>query len=330
MQRLDRRCRTHRPVLGNTQHPRAFQHQEPAQPLAARLEKNPADSTVDELVGRAEAHLAANPDDGRGWDVLAPIYLRLGRFPEAVTAYGNAMNWANQGQQTLSGMMDPNARSAGWGQVVQNTINGIMPGINSSFGGSGMTGSGLHAQNLAKGLSAGVADIENQAWQQNQNRALQAAGMLPQMAGMQFNAADALRAAGVDRQQQTQQEISADVLKDQQAKTSELSAIQNYLALTSGLGGQFGSQTSTQSQNMGLMGMLGFGLQAAPLLFSDRRLKEDIKRVGETDDGLGIFTYRYKGHPTTHMGVMAQDVQKVKPDAVKKVGGYLAVDYGAI
>lgn len=246
------------------------------------------------------------------------------------TAYGNAMNWANQGQQTLSGMMDPNARSAGWGQVVQNTINGIMPGINSSFGGSGMTGSGLHAQNLAKGLSAGVADIENQAWQQNQNRALQAAGMLPQMAGMQFNAADALRAAGVDRQQQTQQEISADVLKDQQAKTSELSAIQNYLALTSGLGGQFGSQTSTQSQNMGLMGMLGFGLQAAPLLFSDRRLKEDIKRVGETDEGLGIFTYRYKGHPTTHMGVMAQDVQKVKPDAVKKVGGYLAVDYGAI
>jgi hypothetical protein len=246
------------------------------------------------------------------------------------TAYGNAMNWANQGQQTLSGMMDPNARSAGWNQVVQNTINGIMPGINSSFGGSGMTGSGLHAQNLAKGLSAGVADIENQAWQQNQNRALQAAGMLPQMAGMQFNAADALRAAGVDRQQQTQQEISADVLKDQQAKTSELSAIQNYLALTSGLGGQFGSQTSTQSQNAGLMGMLGFGLQAAPLLFSDRRLKEDIKRVGETDDGLGIFTYRYKGHPTTHMGVMAQDVQKVKPDAVKKVGGYLAVDYGAI
>lgn len=245
-------------------------------------------------------------------------------------AFGNAMGMAGQGQQALTNAMDPNARSAGWNQVVQNTINGIMPGINSSFAGSGMTGSGLHAQNLAKGLSAGVADVENQAWQQGQNRALQAAGMLPQMAGMQFNAADALRSAGADRQQQQQQEISADVLRDQQAKTSELSAIQQYLSLVSGLGGQFGSQTSTQSQNAGLMGMLGFGLQAAPLLFSDRRLKEDIKRVGETDEGLGIFTYKYKGNPTTHMGVMAQDVQKVKPDAVKKVGGYLAVDYGAI
>lgn len=246
------------------------------------------------------------------------------------SAYGNAMDMAGQGQQALTNAMDPNARSAGWDQVVQNTINGIMPGINSSFAGSGMTGSGLHAQNLAKGLSAGVADVENQAWQQGQNRALQAAGMLPQMAGMQFGAADALRAAGADRQQQSQQEISANVLQDQQAKTSELSAIQNYLSLMSGLGGQFGTQTQTQSQNAGLMGMLGFGLQAAPLLFSDRRLKEDIKRVGKTDDGLPVYTYRYKGSPTVHMGVMAQEVQKKKPEAVHKVGGFLAVDYGAI
>jgi len=63
----------------------------PSQPLAARLEKNPADATVDELIARAEAHLAANPDDGRGWDVLAPIYARLGRYGEAVTAYQNAI-----------------------------------------------------------------------------------------------------------------------------------------------------------------------------------------------------------------------------------------------
>jgi hypothetical protein len=246
------------------------------------------------------------------------------------TAYGNAMDMAGQGQQALTAAMDPNARSAGWDGVVQNTINGIMPGINSSFAGSGMTGSGLHAQNLAKGLSAGLADVENQAWQQGQNRSLQAAGMLPQMAGMQFGAADALRAAGGDRQQQAQQEISASVLQDQQAKSAEMSAIQNYLSLVSGLGGQFGTQTQTQSQNAGLMGMLGFGLQAAPLLFSDRRLKEDIRKVGKTDDGLGIFTYKYKGNPTTHMGVMAQEVKKKKPDAVHKVGGFLAVDYGAI
>ncbi len=63
----------------------------PSQPLAARLAKNPADSSIDELVARAEAHLVANPSDGRGWDVLAPIYLRLGRYGEAVNAYRNAI-----------------------------------------------------------------------------------------------------------------------------------------------------------------------------------------------------------------------------------------------
>lgn len=246
------------------------------------------------------------------------------------SAYGNAMGMAGQGQAALTAAMDPNARSQGWGQVVQNTINSIMPGINSSFAGSGMTGSGLHAQNLAKGLSAGVADVENQAYQRGMDRSLQAAGMLPQMAGMQFGAADALRAAGDDRQQQAQQEISADVLRDQQGKTAQLDAIQNYLSLMSGMGGQFGTQTQTQSQKMGLMGMLGFGLQAAPLLFSDRRLKEDIRKVGKTDDGLPVYTYRYKGNPTVHMGVMAQEAQKKKPGAVHKVGEYLAVDYGAL
>lgn len=36
---------------------------------------------------RVEEHLAANPDDARGWDVVAPIYLRVGRFADALKAY---------------------------------------------------------------------------------------------------------------------------------------------------------------------------------------------------------------------------------------------------
>lgn len=63
----------------------------PPQPLHARLDASPADSTLDELVARAEAHLAANPSDGRGWDVLAPIYYRMGRFADSQFAYRNAI-----------------------------------------------------------------------------------------------------------------------------------------------------------------------------------------------------------------------------------------------
>lgn len=62
----------------------------PGQPLQARLEGNPAESTIFELVARAERHLAANPEDGRGWEVVAPVYQRIGRYGDAADAYANA------------------------------------------------------------------------------------------------------------------------------------------------------------------------------------------------------------------------------------------------
>ncbi len=76
--------------------------------------------------------------------------------------------------------------------------------------------------------------------------------------------------------------------------------------------------TTTTTQPMGLFGAL-----------SDRRAKKDIKRVGKTDDGMPIYKYKYKGDPSglTHMGLMAQDVEKEKPEAVGLAGGYKTVDY---
>ncbi|MCR4268378.1 c-type cytochrome biogenesis protein CcmI [Nitratireductor sp. ZSWI3] len=61
----------------------------PSQPLQARLQQDPANASIEELVGRAEAHLADNPQDVRGWQVLAPVYMRLGRFADAETALRN-------------------------------------------------------------------------------------------------------------------------------------------------------------------------------------------------------------------------------------------------
>lgn len=84
---------------------------------------------------------------------------------------------------------------------------------------------------------------------------------------------------------------------------------------------QQGQQTS-----QGIMGGL-FGLGAAALMPSDRRIKENIKRVGETSDHQPIYAYNYIGSPMMHMGLMAQDVEKTKPDAVHEVGGVKMVDY---
>jgi cytochrome c-type biogenesis protein CcmH len=63
----------------------------PAAPLAARLAKPPEQQDLALLVQRIETHLARNPDDGRGWEVLAPVYLSAGRFDDAVAARANAL-----------------------------------------------------------------------------------------------------------------------------------------------------------------------------------------------------------------------------------------------
>ena len=44
-----------------------------------------------ELVGQVEAHLEQNPEDGRGWEVVGPVYMRLGRYDDAVKARRNAL-----------------------------------------------------------------------------------------------------------------------------------------------------------------------------------------------------------------------------------------------
>ncbi|BCH33990.1 hypothetical protein MesoLjLc_59200 [Mesorhizobium sp. L-8-10] len=87
-----------------------------SQPLQARLEADPAKSSIDELVARAEKHLAANPNDGKGWDVLAPVYLRMGRFADAVGAYHAAIR--------LEGSTA--ARESGLGEAMASAADGVI------------------------------------------------------------------------------------------------------------------------------------------------------------------------------------------------------------
>lgn len=170
--------------------------------------------------------------------------------------YG-AMGAGGAAQQAAMRAMDPYASEA----VKARVIEDIMPGINSTFANSGMFGSSLHAQNLAKGLSSGLANVEDMA----QARALQAAGIVPGLNQAQFGALNYLEDVGGRQQAQAQAEIEADVFQDQQRKTAELAALQDYLALSSGAGSMFGVQSSRTRQNPGALGLLGFGLQALSL-----------------------------------------------------------------
>jgi hypothetical protein len=87
---------------------------------------------------------------------------------------------------------------------------------------------------------------------------------------------------------------------------------------------KMGAYNAKMGQWNSTMGGL-FGMGAA--LLSDKRAKENIRKVGKTDDGLTVYTYNYKGDPKTHMGVMAQEAKKEQPGAVREIDGVLGVDY---
>lgn len=77
----------------------------PAQPLAERrANNNLQEKKAAELIAQAEAHLKNTPDDGRGWAILAPVYLRLGRVDDAVNAYRKALQLLGDDTERLIGL----------------------------------------------------------------------------------------------------------------------------------------------------------------------------------------------------------------------------------
>jgi cytochrome c-type biogenesis protein CcmH len=74
----------------------------PDAPLAARL-ANPGND-LGLLLAKAENHLIQNPDDGAGWDLVAPIYLRNQRAGDAVNAYRQAIRILGENPERLSGL----------------------------------------------------------------------------------------------------------------------------------------------------------------------------------------------------------------------------------
>jgi hypothetical protein len=98
--------------------------------------------------------------------------------------------------------------------------------------------------------------------------------------------------------------------------------------------GNFNAQQAAQQNlNQGLMGLGGAGIMA----FSDIRTKENIKNVGWLPNGLPVYEFDYKsefkdiaGHGR-FIGVMAQDVELVQPEAViTNADGYKMVNYGVL
>lgn len=169
----------------------------------------------------------------------------------------------------------------------------------------------LQTAQQQQGVGLGAAQANRQAVQQLSQQ-LGGLGTGAQQAALQ--GAQAQMAAGQVQQQTQQAQDTAQYQQFLQERGYPFQVAQFLANIAMGTGALSGSTTS--------------GTQTAPGgFFSDKRLKDDVKEIGETHDGQPIYSYKYKGDDRTQIGLMAQDVEKKHPEAVGVMGGYKTVDY---
>jgi len=88
----------------------------PGEPLGPRLAAVHDNRSIESMIAQVERHLEQHPDDARGYAVLAPVYLQLGRFNDAVNARRKVL--------ALSG--ESAEREADLGEALTAAANGVV------------------------------------------------------------------------------------------------------------------------------------------------------------------------------------------------------------
>lgn len=196
-------------------------------------------------------------------------------------------------------------------------------------GGSPAADSGPSDAEIAAQAQIAAAQISAQAAQAQAGASLQAAQI---GAGVQMNSAK-LEAEVAMRSLDVQRELGlSDTEANRQIGLATIDA-QKVVAIT-----QSNNQVATQniiagvgkaqaksSSKSSMFGAIGSVASAALAIFSDERLKENIVKVGTHENGYGIYEFNYKGDKTRRRGVIAQEVERVRPDLVVSENGYLKV-----
>jgi cytochrome c-type biogenesis protein CcmH len=90
--------------------------QMPGVPLTSRVPASTENHSIENIVKQVEVHVEQNPDDGPAWEVLAPVYMRLGRFDDAVMAWRNTIR--------LNG--SNGSREADYGEALVAAADGVV------------------------------------------------------------------------------------------------------------------------------------------------------------------------------------------------------------
>lgn len=190
---------------------------------------------------------------------------------------------------------------------------------------------GVGANNFLSALLTGQGDTTGaSAGYQNY---LQQAGYAPAMREMTRGTIGTQAAGGLLNSGSTQRAL--------QSRGAEINQgfYNNYLQQLTGLSGlglqAGGLVTNAGSRSTGgspsTLGSIASTVGGIASIFSDRRLKHTIQKVGEFADGLGVYLFSYLGRNERHRGVMADEVERLRPWALgPQIAGYATVNYGAL
>ena len=285
----------------------------------------------------------------------------MGLSSGAKTTSGSAQKWAapiaTAAANTATGIFNANQPGL---NAISSQVSGLLPGLQKKYDqGNGMLNAAeKYGQNVLGGqylkagnpylnsmIDATNRNVTNQvgaaygsrgsfggtAWQENLGRTL-----AEQQNALRYGDYSQERQMQQQAMQSAPQMAAADYLGIQPLlQTAQTAATLPYTGLEAYTGalGTLMNGSVQKSAGLGqmLLGNAASGAASAAAA-SDIRVKTDITKVGELEDGLGVYDFRYVWDADTlHRGVMAQEVEKLRPWALGPVvDGVMTVDYSKL
>lgn len=225
---------------------------------------------------------------------------------------------------------------------VGRALDSVRGQVNSSFASGGGFGGSANQEILARELGKTATEAYGKNYDTERGRQMQSMLFAPQMANQDYIDFDRLSSVGAQKEDMTQSKINEAINQFNLQQESPYTALQRYSGL---IGGNYGGTTAAtqpyfRNKTGETMGMLGQAADMGSTAYmaymlpsliaaSDVRLKENIIPLG-TENGFPVYEFSYKGNPARFIGVMAQEVQKLMPQAVGRIGRWLAVNYSMI
>ena len=214
-------------------------------------------------------------------------------------------------------------------EMMGQTANAIRSG---AFGGDR---AGLVAANLARQQQLGMAQAMAPIYAQGYGQAVQTAagqqGVVAQDLARQMAAGQQIAGLGTGAQQAALQGAQAQLAAgtaEQQTQQADLTARYNQFLQEQGYPFQVAQFLANIAMGTGALSGSTTTTQQPSSFFSDRRLKDNVEEIGKLKDGQKLYRYTM-ADGRTHIGLMADEVEKKHPDAVGLAGGYKTVDYRA-